>query len=153
MSTTGNPAVGNPREDVVAALFMSAPPTTRQGCMDGAVESWKLIGSPGFPIHEGRIRATAGLSFDRGVNPAGSARQIVAIFSSPDRTPLLPEVTCPTLVIHGDSDPLIDPSGGRATADAIPGAHLWMVPGMGHDIPPELFGEVADRIAANCRAA
>jgi pimeloyl-ACP methyl ester carboxylesterase len=153
MSTTGDPAVGNPRGDVVAALFMSAPPTTREGCMDGAVESWKLIGSPGFSMHEDRIRAIAGLSFDRGVNPAGSARQIVAILSSPDRTSSLKDLTCPTLVIHGDADPLIDPSGGRATADAIPGAHLWLVPGMGHDIPLELFGEVADRIAANCRAA
>jgi pimeloyl-ACP methyl ester carboxylesterase len=51
-------------------------------------------------------------------------------------------------VIHGESDPLIDPSGGRATAAAVPGARLWTIPGMGHDLPPELFGEFADRVAA-----
>ena len=51
-------------------------------------------------------------------------------------------------MIHGESDPLVDPSGGRATADAIPGATLWTIPGMGHDLPPELFEEIADRVAA-----
>jgi pimeloyl-ACP methyl ester carboxylesterase len=62
-------------------------------------------------------------------------------------------VTCPTLVVHGEADPLVDPSGGRATADAIPGAELWTIPGMGHDLPPELFAPVADRIATHCLRA
>ena len=68
--------------------------------------------------------------------------------SSPDRTPALAKVEVPTLVIHGESDPLVDPSGGRATAEAIPGASLWTIPGMGHDLPPDLVVQVADRVAA-----
>jgi pimeloyl-ACP methyl ester carboxylesterase len=62
----------------------------------------------------------------------------------------LSTLTVPTLVIHGDSDPLVDPSGGKATAAAVPGAALWTIPGMGHDLPPELFAELVDRVTAHC---
>ena len=98
---------------------------------------------------EDRIRAKAGAAYDRAFHPDGTARQLVAIVVSPDRTPDLAKVEIPTLVIHGESDPLIDPSGGRATADAVPGATLWTIPGMGHDLPPELFEQIADRVAAH----
>ena len=66
------------------------------------------------------------------------------------RTPALRQLDVPTLVIHGESDPLVQPSGGQATAEAVPGATLWSVPGMGHSLPVELFGEIADRVAAHC---
>ncbi len=112
--------------------------------------SWRVIGSPGFPFHEDRIRADAGAAYDRAFHPAGTARQLVAILRSPDRTPDLEALDVPTLVIHGDSDPLVDPSGGRATAAAVPGARLWTIAGMGHDLPAELFGQFADRVAAHC---
>ena len=91
---------------------------------------------------------TPAAAYDRAFHPEGTARQMVAIVASPDRTPGLAKVEVPTLVIHGESDPLVDPSGGRATAAAIPGAELWTIPGMGHDLPPELFEQIADRVAA-----
>lgn len=147
MSTTGNPSVGGPHPEALAAL-LAPPPTDRASVIEQSVTTWRVIGSPGFPFHEDRIRANAGAAYDRAFHPAGTARQLVAIVASPDRTPALAKVEVPTLVIHGESDPLVDPSGGRATAEAIPGATLWSIPGMGHDVPPELFDQVTDRVAA-----
>ena len=148
MSTTGDRAVGQPHPEAIAAL-MAPPPATREDAIEMSVKTWQVIGSPGFAFHEDRIRASAGAAYDRGFHPDGTARQMVAILASPDRTPGLGELSVPTLVIHGESDPLVDPSGGKATADAVPGATLWTIPGMGHDLPPELFGEIADRVTAH----
>ena len=103
----------------------------------------RVIGSPGFPRDEQDIRDRAGRAWDRGVNPAGFARQLAAIYASGDRTEALRSLDVPTLVVHGEDDPLVPPSGGRATAAAIPGAELWIVPGMGHDLPRAVAG--ADR--------
>jgi pimeloyl-ACP methyl ester carboxylesterase len=150
MSTTGAPDVGAPDDEVVSALFLAAPPRNRDEAMDAAVAGWKLIGSPGFPFHEDRIRAEAAISFDRGNNPAGTARQLLAIVASPDRTSDLRNLRCPTLVIHGEADCLINPSGGKATAEAVPGAVLWTIAGMGHDLPVEIADEMTGRIAAHC---
>jgi pimeloyl-ACP methyl ester carboxylesterase len=108
----------------------------------------KLIGSPGYPADEARVRAYARAAFERSNHPEGVARQLLAVVHQPDRTSALDKLTMPTLVIHGEVDPLVAPSGGRATADAIPGAELWMQPGVGHDLPPALHAETADRIAA-----
>jgi pimeloyl-ACP methyl ester carboxylesterase len=146
MSTTGDPSVGQPHPEVLGDL-LAEPPTDRAAAIDQSVKMWSVIGSTGYPFHEERIRANAASAYDRAFHPDGTARQTVAILASPDRTPGLAEVTVPTLVIHGESDPLVDPSGGRATAEAIPGASLWTIPGMGHDLPPELFEEITERVA------
>jgi pimeloyl-ACP methyl ester carboxylesterase len=148
MSTTGDPAVGQPHPEAVAALLALAA-TDRETAVETAVQTWRVIGSPGFPFHEDRVRVDARVDNDRAFHPDGTVRQLVAILSSPDRTPDLKALDLPTLVIHGDSDPLVDPTGGSATAAAIPGATLWMIEGMGHQVPPELFGEIADRVAAH----
>ncbi|MGH9048056.1 MAG: alpha/beta fold hydrolase [Acidimicrobiales bacterium] len=149
MSTTGAPDVGQPHEAAMQAL-LSPPPTDKQSAINGSLAAWAVMGSPGYPLHEDRISANVGAAFDRAFHPEGTARQLVAIVASPDRTPDLKGLDIPTLVIHGESDTLVDPSGGKATADAVPGAELWMIPGVGHDLPMELFDEFADRIAAHC---
>jgi pimeloyl-ACP methyl ester carboxylesterase len=149
MSTTGNRAVGQPHPEAMAAL-MAPPPGSRQEAVELALKSWRVIGSPGYPFHEDRIAARAAAAYDRALHPEGVARQLVGILASPDRTPKLRSLDVPTLVVHGESDPLVDPSGGDATAAAVPGASLWTIPGMGHDLPPELFGELTDRIASHC---
>jgi pimeloyl-ACP methyl ester carboxylesterase len=77
-------------------------------------------------------------------------RQTVAVLASPDRTPALRQLKIPTLVIHGENDPMVDPNGGKATAAAVAGSTMWMIPGMGHDLPPELFTEIANRVAVHC---
>ena len=93
------------------------------------------------------MRERAERSFDRAFDPPGVARQLVAVLASPDRTARLRALDVPTLVIHGADDPLVDVSGGRATAAAIPGAELAIIGGMGHDLPRAAWPELADRIA------
>jgi pimeloyl-ACP methyl ester carboxylesterase len=149
MSTTGDPTVGQPSPEALAALLVPAA-VDREAAIEMSVKTWRVIGSPGFPFHEDRIRAAAGAAYDRALHPEGVARQMVAIVASPDRTPDLRNLDVPTLVIHGDSDALVNPSGGKATAEAVPGATLWMIPGMGHSLPLELFEQMAARVAAHC---
>jgi pimeloyl-ACP methyl ester carboxylesterase len=91
--------------------------------------------------------------WDRGIHPAGSARQLAAIVTARDRTEQLRQIRVPTLVIHGDADPLVHVSGGRATAKAIPDAELLILPGMGHDKPRELWPQIIDGIARTAARA
>lgn len=149
MSTTGDPSVGQPSAEAVEALLVPAA-DDRTAAVNAAVACWRVIGSPGFPFREDVVAASAAAAYDRAYHPAGTARQLAAILGSPDRTPGLRCLRVPTLVIHGERDLLVDPSGGRATADAVPGASLWSVAGMGHDLPPELFGDLVERVAACC---
>jgi pimeloyl-ACP methyl ester carboxylesterase len=111
------------------------------------VRVFKLIGSKGFPSDEGRIRELAAATYDRAHRPAGTARQLAAITASGDRTERLRELSVPTTVVHGRSDPLVPFRAGRATAEAIPGARLVAIPGMGHDLPREVWPRLADAIA------
>jgi pimeloyl-ACP methyl ester carboxylesterase len=152
MSTTGNREVGQPHPEGLSAL-LSPPPADPDGMADWAVATWRAIGSPGFPPDEDAIRARAKASFERGYSPDGVARQIAAILASGDRTEALAELRAPTLVIHGADDPLIDVSGGEATAQAIPGAKLIVIPGMGHDLPRALWPRFVDEIVANAERA
>jgi pimeloyl-ACP methyl ester carboxylesterase len=152
-STTGDPAVGQPRPGLAEMLFLGRPPAGREEAIAAGVAGSKLISSPGYPIDLDRVRERAARAYDRSYHPAGVLRQTLAVISQADRTAGLRGLEIPTLVIHGDSDPLVDPSGGRATAEAVPGSELWMIPGMGHDIPAPLYGQIAGRIAAHCLAA
>jgi pimeloyl-ACP methyl ester carboxylesterase len=146
MSTTGDPSVGQPHPQALAAL-MAPVPTSRDEVVDQSVISWRVIGSPGFPFDEQAVREHAAAAYDRAFHPGGTARQLAAIIFQPDRTAALAAVMAPALVIHGEADPLVDPSGGKATAAAIPGAQLKLVPGMGHDLPPELISEIVADLA------
>jgi len=150
MSTTGNRSVGQPTPEALAAL-MTPRPATREEAIELGVKVAVVVGSPGYPANEQRQRDLIAASFDRAFHPAGFARQLAAINSQPDRTEALGTVRVPTLVIHGKADPLVTPSGGQATADAVQGARLKLVPGMGHNLPPELYGELVDDLAAHFR--
>jgi pimeloyl-ACP methyl ester carboxylesterase len=152
MSTTGHPSVGQPSPEAIEIL-MSTTAANRESAIEAAIRAQKVIGSPGFDFDEATARERAGLASDRAFHPEGVSRHAVAILASPDRTAALRQLSCSTLVVHGEAAPLVDPSGGRATAAAISGAELWMVPGMGHDIPAQLHGELAKRVGALCRGA
>jgi pimeloyl-ACP methyl ester carboxylesterase len=145
MSTTGDTAVGQPRPEALGAL-MTAPATSRQEAEDRTVAIFRVIGSPGFELDEAELRERAGLAYDRADDPLGVGRQLVAIVASGDRTASLRSVTVPTLVLHGAEDPLVEVSGGRATAEAIRGAELVVFDGMGHDLPRGLWPAVTERI-------
>jgi len=152
MSTTGGRRVGRPAHSTLR-LLLSKPPRDRDAAIERSVRMFRHIGSAGFPFDEARLRLTAGLSFDRGFNPAGSARQLAAIIKSGDRTPQLARITAPTLVIHGDRDLMVNPTGGAATARAIPGARLETITGMGHDLPAGAWDQLAGLIAEHARVA
>jgi pimeloyl-ACP methyl ester carboxylesterase len=152
MSTTGDQAVGAPTGEAMGAL-MRPPATSRQEYIDSSVEGSLVIGSPGYPTDETVLRERAGAAYDRSYCPEGTARQLAAILASPDRTEGLRGVRIPFLVIHGEDDPLVTVSGGRATAAAVAGSRLITVPGMGHDLPEALWGPVSDAIVANSELA
>jgi pimeloyl-ACP methyl ester carboxylesterase len=152
MSTTGAPSVGAPNEAAMGVLF--APPAIdRDGAVQRAIDTYRVIGSPGFEFDEPALRDRAGLSFDRAHDPAGVARQLAAILTTHDRTRDLMSISVPSLVIHGAEDALVNVSGGRATAAAIPDAELLVVEGMGHDLPRTVWPPIIDRIAALIRRA
>lgn len=145
MSTTGKKAVGVATAEASAVLF-SQPPTQRERYIDDFVARRRVLGSPSL-FDEGRARAVAAVVFDRGLQPAGTARQLLAIYADRDRTSRLAGITAPTLVIHGRQDPLITLSGGEATAAAIDGAKLVVFDEMGHDLPLPLIPPLVDAIA------
>jgi pimeloyl-ACP methyl ester carboxylesterase len=152
MSTTGDPAVGQPRPEALPAL-MARPPADLQEYAEFVVGAFRIIGSPGFEADEEKLRERARASFERGYYPDGTARQLLAILASGDRTEALRRLDVPTVVIHGTDDILIDVSGGKATAAAIPGAGLEVIPGMGHDLPRQLWPRFVDLIAENAARA
>jgi pimeloyl-ACP methyl ester carboxylesterase len=146
MSSTGNPGLPPPRPEAMS-LLLTPPPTDRAGYIESGVKAGRvLIGSAAL-FDEGRARELAGQDFDRGLSPAGTARQLAAILASGSRKEALKSVTVPTLVIHGDADPLVPVEGGMDTADAIPGAELLIIEGMGHDLPPPIWARVIEAIA------
>ena len=145
-SSTGSRRVGHPRLDVVAKLLLRKPAKSRAEAIALSESMFRRIGSPGYPFDIERLHRLAGLEYDRRYDPAGSARQFAAILGSPDRTAALANVAVPTLVMHGEADPLIAVSGGRATAAAIPNSRLVTFPGMGHDIPEPLWPRFVDEI-------
>jgi pimeloyl-ACP methyl ester carboxylesterase len=148
MSSTGARRVGRPQPRLALRMLRRVA-RDREGYIADHLQTYREIGSPAYSFDESARRELAGRMFDRGIHPAGSARQIAAIVTAPDRTEQLGRVGVPTTVIHGDADPLVNVSGGRATAEAIPGARLVIVPGMGHDLPRDLWPQIADAIVAN----
>ena len=152
MSTTGAPGVGHPTPEAFAVL--TAPPgTDRESVLERGLRAWHVLNSPAYPRTDEQLRVTLGAAYDRAARPAGSARQLAAILGSPDRTERLAALRMPAQVIHGEADPLVDVSGGRATAAAIPDARLLVVPGMGHDLPEQLWDTFVEAITANARRA
>jgi pimeloyl-ACP methyl ester carboxylesterase len=146
MSTTGSRRVGTPTLKAFGLMLADAP-RSREAYAERIVKTFKVVGSPGY-FDEQRLRELAGRLYDRSHNPRGILRQMHAITASGDRTAKLRELNLPVTVIHGSRDALIRPSGGRATAKAVPAARLRIVEGMGHDLPRQLWplfvGEIAD---------
>ena len=152
MSTTGSRWHGQPALSVYKYL-LRPPPRDREGYVERAAEVFGLVGSTGFPRDESYIRERAARSYDRGYDVRAGGRQLGAIVASADRTEQLRTIRTPTLVIHGTVDKMIKPSGGRATAKAIPGARLMEIEGMGHDLPRGVWPQIIDAIAIHARAA
>jgi pimeloyl-ACP methyl ester carboxylesterase len=151
-STTGSRRVGTPTLKVFALMLAEAP-RHRDAFVERIAKTYELIGSPAYARDEERLKRVAEASWDRGHSPRGVLRQMHAITASGDRTAALRRLDLPVTVIHGDRDTLIRPSGGRATARAIPGARLRIFEGLGHDLPRELWPVFAEEIAATAARA
>ncbi|MFE6854544.1 alpha/beta fold hydrolase [Streptomyces sp. NPDC057674] len=149
-STTGDRGVGQPAVST-KALLVGPPPRTRTQAVRAHLRLTAHLAGTRYPADEAAEAVHAVVSWDRtaGDGAAGVARQIQAIQASGDRTAQLGAVTAPTLVVHGDRDLMVDPSGGHATAVAIAGARLLVVPGMGHHLPDSLADSVVTEIAAH----
>jgi pimeloyl-ACP methyl ester carboxylesterase len=148
MSNTGNRWKGQPAP-AVYPIFLSRPPREREAVIEHGVKLFEAIGSKGFARDIESLREQIAAGFDRKPNPAGTGRQLGAVLKSGDRTRELGSIKAPTLVIHGTADRLIMPSGGRATAAAIPGARLQMIEGMGHDLPEGAWPEIIETIVSH----
>ena len=151
-STTGSRRVGTPTLKAFGLMLAKAP-RGRDAFVERIVKTYALIGSPKYAMDEARLREVAGRMYDRSHNPRGVLRQMHAISASGDRTAALRRLSLPATVIHGDRDALIRPSGGRATARAIPGARLRIFEGLGHDLPRELWPAFAEEIASTAARA
>jgi pimeloyl-ACP methyl ester carboxylesterase len=153
MSTTGAPRIGRPAMSTWRRLATAKPPRTQAEAMERDVAIFRHIGSHGYPFDEERVRKRAATGWDRDPTSAGTPRQLAGIFRSGDRTAELRDIDVPTLVIHGDRDRMVNPTGGAATARAIPGARLETIAGMGHDLPAGAWGRLIDLITDHVASA
>jgi pimeloyl-ACP methyl ester carboxylesterase len=147
MSTTGDSSLPPPTPEAMSALIQPPPPD-RDGAIEAAVRVFRTIGSPGFLFDDARVRAKAALGYDRCFHPEGVARQLAAIIAHGSRVEALCKLRVPTLVIHGDADPLVSIEGARDTARCIADAELMVIEGMGHDLPVEVWPRVVAGISA-----
>jgi pimeloyl-ACP methyl ester carboxylesterase len=151
MSNTGDGSHGVIAPGLLPKLARLTGAVSRERAVDRSVEVNQLIAGPHFD--EAERRALAERNVERSYRPDAVARQTAAIMASPDRTEPLGAVRVPTLVVHGLLDQLVKPSGGIATARAIPGSRLLMFPDMGHDLPRPRWDELVDEIRRNADRA
>ena len=157
MSTTGSRRLPSPRPRAMRALLLPPPPPGEiEAATRRMMQLLRIIGSRTYPAEEGYLRALCERHVRRSYHPPGAARQLLAIAASGDRTEVVRRIKVPTLVLHGDEDPLLLPKCGEATAKAIRegggNASIAMLRGMGHDLPVQVLPELAERVAEHCRA-
>ncbi|MBK8545502.1 MAG: alpha/beta hydrolase [Caulobacteraceae bacterium] len=147
-TTTGNPALPPSTPEAMAVLTTRAPDPKKdiEAYLDQAVINQRTIGSPGFPFDEKIMRERLRSDVLRCYEPAGVARQLAAVIANGDRRPKLGKIKAPTVVLHGDPDPLVNVEGGKDLAANVPGAELRIVAGMGHDLPVALYDTIVDAI-------
>lgn len=150
MSTTGRRSLPRGKPEALRVLLSRPEGKDRETLVQFGMNVRRVIGSPGYPMPEAEARRNVERNIDRRYYPQGVSRQFLAVLASGDRVKLLPTIRVPTLVLHGDDDPLVDPAGGRDTAQLIPGALLQTYTGWGHDVPPGMVPTLVDRIARHC---
>ena len=153
MSTTGNLKLPPADKEAMKALVARPASLEEDVLVEHGLKILRAIGSPGFPRDEERAREKTRENVRRNVYPLGMPRQLAAIINDGYRRERLAGVTTPTLVMHGEDDPLVKLAAGEDTAMAIPGARLVTIPGWGHDFPLELVDQIADELAAHAAAA
>jgi pimeloyl-ACP methyl ester carboxylesterase len=149
MSTTGNPGLAKSTPEAAARLTTRPPAEAGiEAAVEFALETARIVGSPGYPFNDDEMRARLRADAERAVYPLGVARQYASVLASGDRRASVATIKCPTVVLHGADDPLVPVDGGEDTAKVIPGAELRIIPGMGHDLPIALIPILVDAIEA-----
>jgi pimeloyl-ACP methyl ester carboxylesterase len=150
-STTGNPQLPQPKPEVMS-LLLTPPPRDRNLFIQFELDLFRVLTGPRFGFDEKWIRETMGRAYDRSYYPQGTGRQLVAVMTQNNRKAALQYLKVPTLIIHGDSDPLVSVEAAKDAADAVPGAELIIMEGMGHDLPHgEAWRQIADHIIAHTK--
>jgi pimeloyl-ACP methyl ester carboxylesterase len=152
-SSNNQPLLPPPGPRQLLAILQRPKDTTREAIIANAVRVSRIIGSPGYPAPEDRVRAEAIEGYDRSYYPAGIGRQFAAILGSGSLLHYDRQITVPTVVIHGKADKLMRPFGGRAVARAIKGARLVLFDGMGHELPRELWDDIVGELKTTFAAA
>ena len=152
MSTTGNRRLPGASRKIARHIMRGPRSKTPEGRLDYYRRLLWLIGSPDYRPEPAEIDARLERVFSRGMSPASTARQATAILSAENRVPHLQRLEVPTIVIHGEDDPLVRVEGGHDTANAIPGAQLTTIPGMGHDLPRQLWPRLTELIAGHVKS-
>ncbi len=150
MSSTGDPKLPGPTPRARARLAKRVP-LDREGYVREYVATWRVLAGDHFPFNAERTARQGTAAYDRGINPPGVARQLLAIAATGNRKQALRGVRVPTLVIHGTADPLVPDAGGQDTARTIPGARLLLIGGMGHSFPREVWPRIIDAIATHAQ--
>lgn len=153
MTSSGNRALPQPSLKLRLRLTRRPKSVTREALIQHSVNTWKLIGSPGYPTPDAELRAMVERDQARCLYPRGMARQTLAIMAAPNRVPLLKRIQAPTLVIHGLADPLVPVAAGRELGRLIPRARLELIEGMGHDLPGPLLPRIGRLILDHVDAA
>jgi len=141
MSGTGDKSMLRPSTKVIWQLFRPFP-SNQQLMLQQSIEMWRVLHGENFPFEHDRIHNMISKALQRGFSPSGVMRQFGAIMTAEDRAPLLQKLNLPSLVIHGDADPLVSVANGYATADVIPDAQLNIIKGMGHTIPISIWDDL-----------
>lgn len=152
-ATTGNPQLPQPKPEILD-LLLTPPPPDRDDYVNYMLKLYRTIAGPGFPFDEAWHRNLAQRSYDRAYYGPGKARQFMAVLAHGNRKPFLSSITAPALVVHGADDPLVPVSGGIDSAEAIPGAELMIIEGMGHDMPHgSAWPRILEKVVAHIRKA
>jgi pimeloyl-ACP methyl ester carboxylesterase len=148
-SSNNQPLLPPPGPRQLLAVLQRPKDSTREGIIENTIRVNKIIGSPGYPAPEDRVRAEATEGYDRAYYPVGVGRHFAAIMGSGSLLRYDRRISAPTVVLHGKADKLMRPSGGRAVARAIKGARLVLFDGMGHELPRELWDDIIGELKTN----
>ncbi|KQX39305.1 alpha/beta fold hydrolase [Variovorax sp. Root434] len=153
MSSSGARGLPGPRREVASMLMRRPVGRDEAALVAHSIRLLRLIQSPAYPQSDEELAARLTFSMRRAYRPAGLMRQMLAVGADADRPQVLARIQSPTLVLHGDADALVPIACGEDTARRIPGSQFVAIPGMGHDLPPEVCTILANHIAPFAHAA
>lgn len=153
MTHSGHPGLPQPSWRLQLRMIRRPESRAREALVRHGVQTWRLIGSPGYPTPADELQAQVERYVDRAYTPRGTGRQMAAILAARSRRSLLRGLKMPVQIIHGEDDPLVPVAGAHDLARQIPGARLHLIKGMGHDLPAPLLPRLAGLLREHFAAA